>query len=249
MPLPSDLRRRAFAALLLVAVSACDDGQASAPPTGGRQMIVVVDLSGSQSGGRRAEAKRASDVVVDGMTFNDRLVLLSIHQRSALEDDAVQWDETFPTPRTPEDPNSLDQEELEAARRAAHSVVANVFGHESAGQLPATDLFATFHAVGEYILDSDGRPTTVVLLSDMLQSAHGMEMSDAVPGEDWIRQQQEQGLLPDLRGACVIVIGADATHSSGVGVRAFWQSYIERAGGNLSSYRLFATELSNLRCD
>jgi len=239
----------ALAALALVYLAACDDGQASAPPSTGRQIIVAVDLSGSQSDGRRAEARRASDMIVDSMKFHDRLVLLRINQRSALEDDAVRWDETFPTPRSPESPNSLDREELDAARRAAHSVVENVFGDASAGELPTTDLIATLHSAGEYVLDANGRPTTIVLLSDMLQSAHGVEMSREVPGVDWIQAQQERGLLPDLRGACVIVIGADPTHDTGVAVREFWRTYVERASGNLSSYRLFATDLSSLRCD
>jgi len=229
-------------------VSACKGGEASLPPQTGRQLIVAVDLSGSQSDGRRAEAKRASSMIVDSMQYGDRLVLLRVNQRSALEDDAVRWDETFPAPRS-EPPGSLDREGLEAARNAAHSVVDNVFGHESAGQLPTTDLIATLHAAGEYVRDANGRPTTIVLMSDMLQSAHGIEMSRSVPGAEWIQQQESQGLLPELDGACVIVIGADDTHTNGVAVREFWHAYIEAAGGLLSSYRLFATDLSSLRCE
>lgn len=228
----------------------CDsgEGQASLPSQTGRQLIVAVDLSGSQSDGRRAEAKRASSMIVDSMQFRDRLVILRVNQLSALEDNAVRWDETFPEPRS-QPPGSLDREELEGARKAAHSVVDNVFGHEAAGHLPTTDIIATLHAAAEYVHDANGRPTTIVLLSDMLQSAHGIEMSREVPGAEWIEQQEREGLLPELRGACVIVIGADDTHSHGVEVRDFWHAYIEAAGGLLSSYRLFATDLSSLPCD
>jgi hypothetical protein len=252
MRLPSRLAPWIGTAVVLAQsiLSAChgEEGQASLPPQTGRQLIVAVDLSGSQSDGRRAEAKRASGMIVDSMQFRDRLVILRVNQLSALEDNAVRWDETFPAPRS-QPPGSLDREELEGARNAAHSVVDNVFSHESAGHLPTTDLIATLHAAGEYVRDANGRPTTIVLLSDMLQSAHGIEMSQTVPGVEWIEEQDRQGLLPELSGACVIVIGADDTHSNGVAVRNFWHAYVEAAGGLLSSYRLFATDLSSLRCD
>jgi hypothetical protein len=249
-PSSAAARIGAASALFLAALSACQGGetQASLPPNTGRQLIVAVDLSGSQSDGRRAEAKRASGMIVDSMQYGDRLVLLRVNQRSALEDDAVRWDETFPAPRT-EPPGSLDREGLDAARHAAHSVVDNVFSHELAGHLPTTDLIATLHAAGEYVRDANGRPTTIVLMSDMLQSAHGIEMSRVVPGGEWIEEQSRQGLLPELSGACVIVIGADDTNANGVAVRNFWEAYVTAAGGHLSSYRLFATDLSSLRCD
>jgi hypothetical protein len=86
----------------------------------------------------------------------------------------------------------------------------------------------------------------------MLQSAHGIEMSrpGGTPGARWIEQQQISGVLPRLEGACVAVIGADATTPTGIAVRDFWQKYFEVAGAQLheDNYRLIATDRSALRC-
>jgi hypothetical protein len=86
----------------------------------------------------------------------------------------------------------------------------------------------------------------------MLQSAHGIEMSHGggVPGTDWIERQRARGLLPRLDGACVTVIGADATSSNGVAVREFWKHYFERAGAVLAerNYRLLATGGQGITC-
>lgn len=214
-----------------------------------RQIIVALDLSGSQSDGRRAEARRALDAVIDGLQYGDRLVLLQVHQRAAAEDDAVRWEETVPAPAAARQPTSLDRERLEAVRQAARSVARTIFDNESAGRLPTTDLFATLHIAGEYIRDA-AQPTSLVLLSDMLQSAHGIEMSHAVPGDAWIERQRAAGLLPRLDGACVAVVGADATSANGVAVRRFWNGYFEAAGAALTdrNYRLIATNAGGVAC-
>lgn len=61
---------------------------------------------------------------------------------------------------------------------------------------------------------------------------------------------QASGVLPRLEGACVAVIGADATTPNGIAVREFWQQYFEAAGASLDedNYRLIATDRGALRC-
>jgi hypothetical protein len=216
-----------------------------------RQIIIALDLSGSQSERRRTEARQAVELAIDNLNYGDRIVLLQVHQRSAAEDDAVRWEETVPAPRAGTPPTSLDRERLDAVKQAARSVARTIFEDEAAGRLPTTDLFATLHVAGEYIRDMSA-PTALVLLSDMLQSAHGIEMSHAggVPAASWIAAQHARGLLPRLNGACITVIGADATSPNGVAVREFWKQYFEQAGAVLAerNYRLLATGGQDIAC-
>lgn len=215
----------------------------------GEQVIVALDLSGSQSQERRAEARRAVELAIDGLQYGDRIVLLQVHQRSASEDDAVRWQETVPMPEG--EPTSLDRERLDAVKQAARSVARSIFENETAGRLPTTDLFATLHMAAEYTR-GETMPTSIVLLSDMLQSAHGVEMSrdGGVPATGWIEEQRERGVLPQLNGACVTVIGADASTANGVAVRDFWTHYFDRAGAELAerNYRLIAASPDAVTC-
>jgi hypothetical protein len=190
--------------------------------------------------------------VIEGLGYGDRIVLIQVHQRSADEGEASRWSETVPAPDPGRSPTSLDRERLDAVKQAARSVARSIFEGEGAGTLPTTDLFATLHVAAEFVRDAGRRPTDLVLLSDMLQSAHGVEMSGAggVPGEAWIRAQSASGVLPRLSGACVTVIGADATTAHGIRVRDFWRTYFAESGATLSegNYRLLATEGAQLGC-
>jgi hypothetical protein len=236
-------------------VAACGEargGEAAAPAAAPRQLIVGIDLSASQSDGRREAARKALDLVIDELQYGDRIVLLQVHQRGAAEDGAQRWAETVPVPRDGREPTSLDRERLDAVKQAARSVAETMFAHDAAGRLPTTDILATLHIAAEYMRDGGSRPATLVLLSDMLQSAHGIEMSrpGGTPGASWIEQQQASGVVPRLEGACVAVVGADATSPNGIAVRDFWQQYFEAAGASLEhdNYRLIATERGALRC-
>ncbi|MFO7262317.1 MAG: hypothetical protein DIU52_014285 [bacterium] len=245
---------RIAAALLALAlvVAGCGDSEtrgarpaAAAPGAPGRQYIVALDLSGSQSEKRLSESRQALDGIIDRLTYGDRIVLLQVHRLRAQEDDARRWWDTVPRPRDPARPTSLDRERLEGVKQAARSVARALFATDSAGKLPTTDLFATLHVAAEFVRDAGGRRTTIVLLSDMLQSAHGIEMSrpDGTPSAEWIAAQRERGLLPRLDDACVLVVGADPTGPRGVRVREFWVRYFEAAGAHLppEHYRLIWT--------
>jgi len=71
------------------------------------------------------------------------------------------------------------------------------------------------------VRDAGSRETYLVVLSDMLQS-----------------------------GACVTVVGGDATSSGGVAVREFWKAYLEASGATLpeGNYRLLATDGEVVGC-
>ena len=233
-----------LAALALAAGCSNDDAAGNSPPAPARQYVLLLDLSGSQTAAKREAAQHAVSEMLARLGPGDRVVLMQVHQGSASEDGAVRWTDTVPHMLGAE-PTTLDRERAERVRRAARSVADNIFAQGTAGRLPTTDLFSSLHVAGEYVRDAGGRRSTLVLLSDMLQSANGVDMERAggVPSAAWITQQQGAGLLPRLRGACVAVIGADATSPAGVRVRRFWQAYFSAAGARLADddYRLIAT--------
>ena len=206
------------------------------------QTIVALDLSGSQTPGRLHESRMALDEVIDELGYGDRVVLIQVHQRQAQEEGARRWTETLPRPTAGQPANSLDAERAERIRDAARAVATEFFDAEAAGHIPTTDLFATLHIAAEYARAEPDRHTTLVLLSDMLQSAHGVEMDRAggVPPAEWLEAQARAGVLPRLGGVCVVVIGADATSAHGIQVRDFWRAYMTAAGASLreENYRL-----------
>jgi hypothetical protein len=71
-----------------------------------------------------------------------------------------------------------------------------------------------------------------------------------VPDAAWIERQRELGTLPDLTGACILVVGADATTPHGVRVREFWRAYLMAAGARLPdrNWRLIAPSDPDLGC-
>jgi hypothetical protein len=234
----------------LLWLAACADSSAESRTTTAadavpEQAVVAVDLSGSQTPARIAESRKALDEVIGNLGYGDRIVLIQVHQLEAQEEGARRWSETLPRPAADQPANSLDAERAERVRDAARAVATEFFEADGAGRIPTTDLFATLHIAAEYARAAPDRRTTLVLLSDMLQSAHGVEMSQAggVPSAAWIEAQERAGVLPSLDGVCVVVIGADVTSAHGVAVRDFWRAYLAAAGAEMrqEDFRMITT--------
>ncbi|HEX7050814.1 MAG TPA: vWA domain-containing protein [Longimicrobiales bacterium] len=225
------------------AAGAADTGAAPTAAATPRQVIVLLDLSASQTPAMLAESRRFLDGLVERLGFGDRIVLLEVH-RAGVREAARRWADTFPRLPDPGHISMRDRTRLEGARDAARSVARAFFDSASAGKALHTDLFATLHIAAEYARDGGGRRTVLVLLSDMLQSDGNIEMERLrrMPPADWITRQRAAGVLPNLRGACVVVVGADATTRAGTAVRDFWVEYFEAAGARLrrENYRLLA---------
>jgi hypothetical protein len=121
--------------------------------------------------------------------------------------------------------------------------VDSLFKVPSDSKIQHTDILTTLHLASESMRDANGRSTTILLLSDMLQSSYGIEMERParMPAPKWVSQQKQIGLIPNFAGACVVVVGADSTTGLGVKVRRFWQEYFAAAGGTLREEEYRAT--------
>jgi hypothetical protein len=238
------------AGLLLLA--ACVDGEVSnrplpqpAPPK--RQYVVVVDLSGSISAQERGTNEQLLAEFTRTLTYGDRLVVMDAHARGRKDTRppvVLELSDTEFGGEPTEDDESTKSQTVALFQPRIQEVLA-------APQAEGTDLFATFHSVSDRVIQAADRTTTLVLMSDMLQCASGICMEDgAIPDPAYIASLQSSGMLPDLSGTCVVVVGADASTPAGQRVREFWIAYFKAAGAELrrEKYSYQLTSAKNLAC-
>jgi hypothetical protein len=245
-------------ALLMLAalLGACGGGEAAGGGGGearpARQVIVIVDLSGSQTPEMLTKGKALLGQVIDGLGYGDQIVILEMLQHSPRESARI-WTDSVPRLPDPTFISSRDQNRLAGVRQGAHSVANQFFDPELAGKAAHTDIFSTLHVAAEFVRDAGGRQPVLILLSDMYQSANGVEMEHLrqMPPRGWVAAQRRAGLLPRLNGVCITVVGADATTGAGIAVRDFWREYFTAAGTTLEekNYRLLASRIDHLGCN
>jgi hypothetical protein len=71
-----------------------------------------------------------------------------------------------------------------------------------------------------------------------------------IPGDSWIRHLSAARRIPQLRGVCVVVAGADVSSARGAAIREFWNKYFEAAGTHVSpdNYRNMISNASEVTC-
>jgi len=240
----------AFAFASVFGASACSDGAVPnasaqtedrpASDAAPKTVVAVVDFSGSQPSHSASDARAYLEKVVEGLNYGDRFVLLEMY-RTGSRDSVGRFVQDMPEVRTPGRETSLDRRGLDAARRGVLNALPVFFDPELVGSIGTTDLFTTLHIASEHLRDARG-DRQLLLLSDMYQSTSDWEFERArrMPGQDWVEQQAQSGLVPALDDACVVVIGADPTTTEGQRVRRFWDEYLGAAGAELEAYRVRA---------
>ena len=206
-------------------------------------MVAVVDFSGSQTTHAVRESRDYLEKVVDGLGYGDRFVLLEMY-RTGSRDSVGKFVQDMPRTRVAGRETSYDKRELEAAKAGVKNALPIFFDPRFVGSIGTTDVLTTLHIASEYLRDGGDRERQLLLLTDMLQSTPQYEFEGArrMPGEGWAAAQAQQGTLPSLEGACVVVIGVDPTTATGQRVRRFWTDYFSAAGATLdaANYRVRA---------
>ena len=127
-----------------------------------------------------------------------------------------------------------------------------LFDSARAREIQKTDIFGTLARAADYARASRNRPTTLLLLSDMMNETPDVTMTDpqAIPGDSWIRHLAAGKRIPQLRGVCVVVAGADVSTARGAAIRDFWNKYFEAAGTRVSpdNYRNMISDPSEVGC-
>ncbi len=238
-------------ATLLVGCSPPDAATSEAPAARGTLYIVGVDVSGSRKPTQLLEGQRLMDGLIDRMTNGDKLVVLQTYQAGT--DASEVWEEAIPPARTPGRPNGADVKKAEQFRRTARLITATFFDSTKTKNVMTTDLLFTIGRAADHARASGGRGTVLVLMSDMLNATPelNMERKGGVPDERWIAQRKAQNRLPDLRGVCVVVAGADVSSSRGAATRVFWSAYFKAVGAELpaSNYRNMISDAGEVACE
>ncbi len=216
---------------------------ASTPLAGGREYVLIVDLSASRSSAMEQEEKNFLHSLAQQLKYGDQVVMLQT-QQDGLKDRPKRWILSMPATQDPLLEIKRDASHFKSAQEGLENAVDYSFRMPSDATIQHTDILTTLHLAAESIQDGlPGRPATVILLSDMLQSANGIRdgavQEDACP---WV-DRAAKDRWPDtfLGGACVIVIGADSTNAAGVKVKRFWEDYFAATGASLNERDYRAT--------
>jgi hypothetical protein len=169
--------------------------------------------------------------MIQNLCLGDQIVLQQVHYNGP-HDDAKHWSQTMPSPANPDFVAQDEKDHLAETIDAVKEIAPHYFDSNHGQSVMHTDLFATLKDAGEFAGDGGNRSRIILLLSDMLQSADGIEMQRLarMPRPDWIEKQSRMGNLPSFNGACVCIVGGDQTPA----VRNFWKGYFMATGASLT---------------
>jgi hypothetical protein len=244
-------RRAAWlSCLALLGCAAGGQDNTAATVNSANQYVVGIDISGSRTPSQLQEEQAVVEGLMGRMTFGDRIILVETYRTGI--DSAGQWQDSIPARRFTGALRARERADLEEFHSAAPRVAATFFDAEKSKRVMSTDLFRTLWRAADYAKSANGRRTTLVLLSDMLQSTPevNMEAPGGVPSDAWIEERKVQGRLPDLSDVCVFVVGAETASKHGSRVRGFWQKYFTAAGARISTagYRNMVSDVSEIHC-
>jgi hypothetical protein len=212
-----------------------------------RVWIVVDDRSLTVTQGQQADNARLIKALVRNLHCGDRLRLIQMFTAGA-RDGSFDWQGTAPASHNPAAPTRAERDRLAGF---ITGVEQNVDMMNEAPATKYTDIFSTLNAIAGGLRAAGGE-VTVYLLTDMEQSDHQFEMARGhkIPSPRWLERQVADHLLPDLTGACIVVVGADATRPGGVAIRDFWKKYFAAAHADFRevNYAAAANDLTAFRC-
>ena len=228
----------------------CGDAAGGESPYQGHSYIVGIDISGSRTKTELDESKQLLDALIGRLQAGDRLTLIEVYQGG--REPARQWSDSIRTPRNPAELTASDRRRVEDFRDIARMQTSILFDSVRAGEIQSTDIFGTLTRAADYAKASRNRGTTLLLLSDMINETPDVRMTSRqdIPGDGWIRHLAAAKRIPQLRGVCVVVAGADVSSARGAAIRDFWNKYFAAAGTSVSpdNYRNMISDPSEVGC-
>lgn len=234
--------------VVLLAAGACGgDAVATTSSARGTQYIVGVDISSSRSPMALRESQSLLEQLVSRMTYGDKLTVIEMYgatEPQQVTDSIRALRSTNPSPR--------EKRELEDFRARANSILPLFFDSTRKQEVMVTDVFGTLFRAADYARAPGHDRTVLVLLSDMIQATGeaNMEKEAGIPGRDWIESRAAEQRLPDMKGICVVVSGAETKSARGAQIRKFWLDYFTAVGARLPAdrYRGLIADASQLGC-
>ena len=234
-------------ATLALAAACGGDAVATTTVARGTQYIVGVDISSSRTNMDLRESQTLLNGLVDRMTYGDKLVIVEMYgaaEPQQVADSIRPMKGATPSPR--------ERRELEDFRARARAIVPVFFDSTRQKEVLVTDVFGTLFRAADYAKAPNHDKTVLVLLSDMIQATGeaNMEKEAGIPNTEWIEARAADQRLPDMKGICVVVSGAETKSARGAQVRKFWQEYFARVGARLppERYRGLIADPNQLGC-
>lgn len=240
-------------AALLAGAAACGGGSAEVeendPPP--ELAIFVYDRSGSMTDYQLELAQELTDGRVRGLGHGDRIVALELLEAS-LEEPPRRWTQSVPAREYPGREVGSDSVARTRFLRDARAYLQNFTDTEDREPTRGTDVLSTLHDVAADLRAHGDHRATLYLFSDMLQAnpTLNFERPGVEPPAEWVERADAEGRLPDLRGLCVVVVGARTDTDRGQAVKDFWRGYFEATGAVFRdhNYTLRPVELPEAPC-
>jgi hypothetical protein len=233
-----------------IAVIGCDSAVGGESAYQGHSYIVGIDISGSRTRTELDESRHLLDGLIDRLQAGDHLTLIEVYQGG--REPARQWTDSIRSPRNPHQLTASEQRRLDDFKQIARMQTAILFDSARAKEIHATDIFGTLSRASDYAKASRKKGTTLLLLSDMMNETPDVTMTSRqeIPGDAWIRRLAAEKRIPQLRGVCVVVAGADVSSARGAAIREFWEKYFEAAGTRIAAdnYRNMISDPSEVGC-
>ena len=230
------MRRAGLYLVLALAVASCTASAGESRSA----TVVLFDVSNStRPESVRARYDETFGLVLAHLRESGGVLGADIIDANPMVHGALPINETF-APCTIND-NSLDcRKRLDEQQRAARAGASTILSNSSRG----TDVFGALTLAGQfYEAYPDSGERTLVVLSDMVQSANGMHLGAV---EDWSEAQLSallaQAPSVDLTGVRVYVVGAGATTLVDTwpmqieGIERFWTRWFQEMGASVEFY-------------
>ena len=239
----------AVLALALV-TTGCDDAVGSESPNQGHAYIVGIDISGSRTPAELDESRKLLDGLIDRLEAGDRLTLIEVYQGG--RQPARQWSGSIRAPKESGKLTGSDRRRVDDFKGIAHMQASILFDSVRASEIQTTDIFGTLARAADYAKATRNSATTLLLLSDMINETPDVRMTsrEDIPGNTWVRQLASSRRIPQLRGVCIVVAGADVSSVRGAAIRDFWNRYFEAAGTSVNpdNYRNMISDPDEVSC-
>lgn len=227
----------AMLAVVLLATAGCGGGD-EAPPEGGvdgdrtpRQIVLVFDRSTSITLEELQLYDRLAAQKLQELAHGDRVAAIELLQLS-LDESPERWSQRVPEREFQDRVMQRDSVSLARFVQDARDYMRRFTAPEDRDNFLGTDILSTFFDVAEEVRAFPNHRTTVVVFSDMMQATDEINMEGLIrmPPASWVSERTSQGRLPDLSGACIVVVGARTDTAAGQRVKDFWEEYFEATG-------------------
>src|SRR5256885_635658 len=155
--------------------TACGDASGGVSPNKGRAYIVGIDISGSRTKTDLDESRKLLDDLIDRLQSGDRLTLIEVYQGG--REPARQWSDSIRSPRNAGEPTGSDRRRVDDFKAVARMQTSILFDSARAKGIQSTDIFGTLARAADYAMASRNRPTTLLLLSDMINETPEVRMT------------------------------------------------------------------------